>query len=160
MAKQRAPRWQQINTTIDAAIDTARSELETLRDEYQEWFDNLPEQFQSGDKGEQLETAIEQIEEVIDKLDGCSTDVANMFPNVENKCAVTQPQRPKSTWLSRRLRGEDAIAYAESAKAALEAIRDEDEREDDDSKPDYDSVIDDLDDAIESFNDIEWVAMR
>ena len=134
--------------TVSDAVENLASVAGELRDELQEWYDNLPESFQSGSKGDQLQEAIDALDEVAESSIDVPEGVADL--------SFTYSFRARSGWISRRDRMEEAASIAELAKSRLEEFVDE---QDDDDDNDAQTLIDELDSAIDSAQNVEFPGM-
>jgi len=147
VGKRRAPP-EPVKFTLGELISGAFSDAEGLRDELQEWHDNLPENFQNGDKGSALEEAIGQIE-------------AAQQPDVPEDIADDQltftPAPRKRRHVSRADRLAECSAMLVAAKEHLEEkIRNEPEHKD---AADWQELVDDCDDAIAEWDNVEFPGM-
>jgi flagellar biosynthesis chaperone FliJ len=71
---------QGIINNADAALDSAKTDLQMLLDELNEDFANLEEEEQESQKGTELNNQISQLEEAIDYIDNAKESISEQAP--------------------------------------------------------------------------------
>jgi hypothetical protein len=169
-AKLQAARY---TTTLASLVDEARGEAESLRDECQEWYDNLPEAFQQGDKGSQLEEAVSNLENI--SVDDLATELGEMsvvyLPSLEcdsrrdraseAACkfrAVAEELRELATKIEEQQNAEDDEEDNEEA-GEEEADEDEEEKKLEGDPVEINQIADDLENAADELDNVEFPGM-
>lgn len=136
-------------TDTTAAIADAFSEIESLKDELQEWYDNLPENFQNGSKGEQLQEAIGALEQ-------------HSEPSVDDKLQELL-EKTEVSYLAtsgRASRSDRRYAAIAQLDAVIELLQEkQDEQEKAGCELDYESLIDELTNARDEWDNVEFPGM-
>jgi len=147
-------KYQQQTSTVLGAVEEAQSVAEELKDELENWRDSLPENLQSGEKADALEEAINALEEAIDKLQ----EVQDSDQQAVLDYAITYSQvvYPKSMYMSRAKRLEVAI----SGLGGVPSEMPDDLEIPEDDQDDADEVFNNVSEALDGLQSVEFPAMR
>lgn len=111
-------------STIDGAIDDAKSEVESLREEMTGWRDNLEDKLSGTEKYQQVSDCCDALDTLYDTLGGI--DLSSL-PDGISDTAITYTEshpygrKPQPRWM----RLSNAEAAFTAAQSAIEAARDE-----------------------------------
>ena len=147
-------KYQQQTSTVLGAVEEAQSVAEELKDELENWRDSLPENLQSGEKADALEEAIGALEEAIDKLQ----EVQDSDQQAVLDYAITYSQvvYPKYMYMSRAKRLEVAICGLGGVPSEMP----EDLGIPEDDQEDADEVFNNVSEALDGLQSVEFPAMR
>jgi len=125
-------------TTVQDLVESAFADFEDLGSEMSDWYENLPESFQDGDKGDALS-------EARDTLEGLSVPELN-----EEIRAIPIFYRPNVNIKSRADRRDDAVDRLRAVVGTLEEIEE---------NSDVQAVVDELDNAIDEADSVDFPRM-
>ena len=131
--------------TVSGLIDEGLSELQSLGEEMRSWYDGMPENLQSGGKGE-------TVSQSADTLENLPTEIEVPESAAEAEVVYHLP-KPKKRPPSRATRRDAAVNLLEIAKGRLEELQQEQDEED------FDTPINELDEAISAASDVEFPGM-
>lgn len=139
--------------TVLGAIEEAKSVAEYLRDQLQEWLDNLPESLQGGEKADALQEAIDQLEEGISKLE--DAEGSDQQAVLDYAITYSQVVYPKSTYMSRAKQLEVAICGLGGVPSEMP----DDLEIPEDDRDDADEVFNNVSEALDALQSVEFPAM-
>lgn len=152
-------------TTVEAAFEDAKADIESLRDEMTEWAENMESNNMEGlPKYEEVNEAKEALESACDSLD--EVEISNLPDALrETEVSYTEARpygrKPEPRWMrlsncvSMLRAAKDAVTAAEEAETANEGQTDDDEQE----EVDFGTIGNGIGDAIDYAESVSFPGM-